>query len=102
MAFTVGLIGFYECNHMPFGLVDAPATFQMLMETCLCDLQLNWCLLFLNNIIVFLKTPKDHLVQLRAVFQNLKEAGLKMKPSKCDFLHKSLAYLGHKVSESGI
>ena len=46
--------------------------------------------------------PKDHLVQLRVVFEKLKEAGLKLKPSKCEFLKKSLTYLGHRISERGI
>ena len=46
--------------------------------------------------------PKDQLVQLRAVFQKLKEAGLKFKPGKCEFFKKSLTYLGHKLSEKGI
>ena len=46
--------------------------------------------------------PKDHLVQLRAVFQKLKEVGLKLKPSKCKPLKKSLMHLGDKISESGI
>ena len=58
MAFTVGLLGFYECNYMPFGLVNAAATFLRLMETCLHDLQLNLCLIYLKNIIVFSKDAK--------------------------------------------
>ena len=86
MAFTVSLLGFYKCDSMPFRLVNAPATFQRLTETCLGDFQLNWCLIYLNDIIRFSKTPKDHLVQLRAVFQKLKEVGLKLKPSKCKLL----------------
>ena len=98
-AFTVGLLGFYECDCMPFRLVNAPATLQRLMETCLGDLQLNWCLFYLNDIIVFSETPKDHLVQLRVVKQKLKDVGVKVKPSKCQFLKKSLMYLGHKISE---
>ena len=86
---------------MPFGLVIAPATFQRLMETCLCDLQLNWCLVYLNDF-VFSEMPRDHLVQLRAVFLKLKEAGLKLKHSKCGIFKKSLTYLGHTISEGGI
>ena len=68
MAFTIGLLGFYKCDHMPFRPVSAPATFHRLMKTCLCDLQLNWCLICLDNIIVFLKMPKDCLVWFTAVF----------------------------------
>ena len=75
MAFMVDPVGFYKCDHMPFGLSNAPAKFQRLMDTCLGDLQLNWFLIYLNDIIVFLKMPKDHLVQLRVVFKKLKEAG---------------------------
>ena len=72
------------------------------METCLGDLQVNWCLIYLDDIIIFLKMPKDQLVQLRVVFKKVKEAGLKLKPSKCEFLKKSLTYLGHIISEEGI
>ena len=79
---------------MPFGLVNAPATFQRLMEACLGDLQLIWCLIYLDSIFGFSKTPNDHLIQLRAVFQKLKEVGLKLKPSKCDFLKKITHVLG--------
>ena len=102
MAFTIGLLGSYECDCMPFGQMNAPATFQRLMETCLGDLQLNWCLIYLNDVIVFLKMPKDHLIWLRAVFKKLKEAGLKLKPSKYEFFKKSLTYLGPKMLEGGI
>ena len=49
--FTVGPLGFYECKRMPFGLTNAPATFQRLMETCLGDLNLHWCIIYLDDII---------------------------------------------------
>ena len=102
IAFTVGPLGFWECDCMSFRLLNSPATFQRLMETCLGDLQLNWYLIYLDDIIEFAKTPKDHLVWLRAIFWKLEEAGLKLKPSKCEFFKKSLTYLGHKISEKGI
>ena len=101
-AFMVGLLGFYGCDCIPFRLVNAPSTFQRLLETCLGDCQPNWCLIYLNDIIVFSKMPKDHLVELRAVFKKLTEAGLKLKPSKCEFFKKSLPYLGHRISEGHI
>ena len=84
-AFTEGLLGFYKCDHMPLRLVNGPAIFQKLMETCFGYLHFIWCLIYLHDIIVFSITPKDHLVQLRAVFQKFKEAGLKLKPKKCNF-----------------
>ena len=49
-AFLIGLLGSYKCDHMTFGLVNFPATFQQLMESCLGDLQLNWCLKYLMTL----------------------------------------------------
>ena len=54
-AFTVGPLGCYECVWMPFGLTNAPATFQHLMESCLGDLHLKWCTIYLDDIIIFQK-----------------------------------------------
>ena len=72
-----------------------------LMEICLGKLELNCCLIYLNDIIVFSKTVKGYLTQLRAVFQKLKEVGLKLKLRKHGFLKKSLAFLEHKISWKG-
>ena len=85
MAFTDSQVGFYECDHMSFNLVNAPATFQMLMVTCLCELQHKWCFLYLNHIIALSKHQRNILPWLRAVFWKLKEVGLKLKPSKWIF-----------------
>ena len=60
-AFTVEPLGFYECKRMPFGLTNAPATFQRLMGSCLGGLHLNWCIIYLDDIIGFSKTPKEIL-----------------------------------------
>ena len=84
-AFTVGPLGFYECVQMPFGLTNAPATFQCLMESCLGDLHLKWCIIYLDNIIVFSETPEEHIQRLRGVFEKLSAARLQLKPSKCEF-----------------
>ena len=100
-AFTVGPLGFYNCERMPFGLTNAPATFQRLMESCLGDLHLNWCIIYLDDIIVFSKTPKEHIERLRGVFTKLVAAGLKLKPRKCEFFKSKIAYLGHIVSSKG-
>ena len=101
-AFTVGPLGFYECERMPFGLTNAPATFQRLMESCLGDLHLNWCIIYLDDVIVFLKTPKEHIDRLCGVFHKLFLAGLKLKLKKCEFFKSKIAYLGHIVSAKGI
>ena len=101
-AFTVGPLGFYECVRMPFGLTNAPATFQRLMESCLGELHLDWCIIYLDDIIIFSKTPDDHITRLEGVLEKLAKAGLKLKPSKCEFFRSSLKYLGHIVSKDGI
>ena len=60
-AFTIGPLGFYECVKMPYRLMNAPATFQRLMETCLGDLHLNWCIIYLDDVVIFSRTPEEHL-----------------------------------------
>ena len=62
--FKVGPLGFYECERMPFGLTNGPATFQCLMENCLAKLHLSWCIIYLDDIIVFSKAPEEHLKRL--------------------------------------
>ena len=99
---TVGSLGFYECERMSFGLTNAPATFQTRMESCFGKLHLNWCILYLDNIIVFSITPAGYLKRLRGVFERLAKAGLKLKPSKCKFFKMKIAYLGHIVLAKGI
>ena len=61
---------------MPLGLTSAPAKFQHLMESCLGHMHLKWCLIYLDDIIVFSKTPKEHIQRLKGVFEKLSAAGL--------------------------
>ena len=102
IAFTVGSLCFYECKHMPFGLANAPVTFQHLMQSCLGNLHLWYCIIYLDDVIVFSKTLEEHVFRLRAVFEKLKQVGLKLKPSKCKCFRQELTYLGHVVSKDGI
>ena len=60
-AFTVGPLGFFECVRMPFGLTNTPTTFQRLMESCLEELHLQYCMIYFDDIIVFSKNPADHI-----------------------------------------
>ena len=101
-AFQVGGLGFYEFNRMPFGLCNAPASFQRLMERCMGELNLRDCLIYLDDVIIFSSTFEEHLERLDAVFSRLKQHNLKLKPSKCEFLKSEVTYLGHVVSEAGI
>ena len=93
--FRVGPLGFYECIQMPFRLTNVPTTFQRLMESCLGDLHLHWCLIYLDDVIIFSKTPADHVSYLRGIFEKLSQAGL--KPSKCGFFQTRISYLEHVV-----
>ena len=83
-AFTVGPLRFYESECMPSGLTNAPATFQWSMQSCLGNLHLCSCIIYLDNVIVFSKMLEEHLLRLRAVFEKLNQAGLKLKPLKCE------------------
>ena len=94
--------GLYEFKVMPFGLTNAPATFQRLMDSVLAGLQWKSCLVYLDDIIICGKTFEEHLFNLRAVFECLKQAGLKLQPTKCAFARKKVEFLGHIVSEDGI
>ena len=87
---------------MPFGASNAPATFQRLIENCLGDLNLRWCVVYLDDIIVYGKSPEEILERLGAVFEKLRKAGLKLKPSKCAFFKEQIQFLGHIVSKEGI
>ena len=84
--------GHFEFNVMPFGLTNAPATFQRLMECVFSGLVGEQCLIYLDDIIVFSSTFKDHLVRLSGVFQALNDADLQLKPSKCHFSFREVCY----------
>ena len=75
--------GLYEFTVMPFGLCNAPATFQRLMETVLSGLARDKCFIYLDDVLVVGKTFEEHANNLREVLTRLREAGLRLKPSKC-------------------
>ena len=102
MAFTVGSLGIYEFLQMPFGLCNAPATFQRLMQNCLGELNLTYALMYLDNVVVFSDTKEEHLKRPRAVLEHFQEHGLKQKPSKCNFFLTEISYLGHQLSAAGM
>ena len=87
---------------MPVVLTNAPSTFQRVLEQCMGDLHLKKCLLFIDDIVVFSKTPEEHFQHLREVLGRLRMGGMKLKPSKCHFLRHSVNYLGHVISEQGV
>ena len=72
------------------------------MEACSGDLQLNWCIIYLDDIISFATIQKEHLKRWWAVLTKLWEAGLKLKPEKYEFFEVEIVYLSHVVSEVGV
>ena len=101
-AFTLGSMDLFECDRMPFGLCNAPATFQRLMQNCLSELNLTYCLIYLDDVIMYSKDPEQHLARMRVVFECLWEHGLKLKPSKCDLFKYKILYLAHHISKDGV
>ncbi|GBM42500.1 Retrovirus-related Pol polyprotein from transposon 297 [Araneus ventricosus] len=87
---------------MPFGLCNAPATFERLTETVLSGLSSDTCLVYLDDIIIVGRTFEEHLNNLRKVFQRLQKANLKLNRKKCRFFQREVAYLGHIISEEGV
>ena len=94
--------GLYHFNTMPFGLVNAPATFERLMETVLRGLQWEECLVYIDDIICFGTTVEMCLTRLEHIFDRLQNAGLKLRSDKCHFFQKEVLFLGHIVSNNGI
>lgn len=92
----------YQFKRMPFGLVNAPATFQMVMNMILKGLTWKHCLVYIDDIIVWSDNFDNHLKHLDLVFQRLRKANLTLKPLKCSFAKAEVTYLGHIISKIGI
>ena len=87
---------------MLFGLCNTPATFQRLMQNTLGELNLTYCIIYLDDVIVFRCTEEEHLECLRVVFEHFREFNLKLKPSKCNLLQLEIIYLVHHISKEGM
>ena len=103
---TITHQGLYEFKVMPFGLRNAPAVFQRLMQCVLAGLNPpegpDFVSVYLDDVIVFSRTLDDHLHHLSLVIECLAKAGLKLKPSKCHFISPKVQYLGHLLTPEGI
>ena len=98
----VSKYGLFEFTTMPFGLCNAPATFQRLMEVALSGLQWTSCLIYLDDVLIFGRSFDEHMARLRLVLQRIADANLKFKPKKCHFLEGKVVFLGHVVSKEGL
>lgn len=96
------LSGHYEWQRMPFGLKNAPATFQRMMNEVLKDFVGKICYVYLDDIIVFSTSLEEHINSLKKIFEQLQRVNLKVSLNKCDFLKKESEFLGHVVTQDGI
>lgn len=100
-AFSVNS-GKYEFTRMPFGLKNAPATFQRVMDCILREFLGKCCFVYMDDLIIFSSSLDEHRKDLMKILKTLKEANLKIQIDKCEFFKKEVHYLGHTVSEEGV
>ena len=87
---------------MPFGLCNAPSTFQRTMNSLFFELLDDCVVVYIDDILIFSKTVKQHYKDLAKVFSILEKNNLHLKESKCSLFLESVEFLGHKVSSKGI
>lgn len=92
--------GHYEYIRMPFGLKNAPATFQRVMDN-VEKLQGKICLVYMDDIIIFSTSLQEHISNLKSVFKKLRENNLKIQLDKSEFLCKSVEFIGHVITTDG-
>ncbi|XP_011868563.1 PREDICTED: uncharacterized protein LOC105562377 [Vollenhovia emeryi] len=94
--------GHYQFKRMPFGLKNAPATFQRLMDNVLSGLQGNELFVYMDDIVLYAKSLREHEIKFQRLVQRLRSANLKLQPDKCKFLCKEVCYLGHIIGSHGV
>ena len=94
--------GHFEYNRMPFGLRNAPSSFQRMMDGVLRGLKPSQCLVYLDDVIIFGASIEEHAERLRNVFERLREAKLSLKFEKCHFAKERVKYLGHVIDGKGV
>lgn len=94
--------GHYEFKRMPFGLKNAPSTFQRVMNNVLRGLQNEICFVYIDDIIIFSTSLEEHLDSLRSVFNRLRKNNFKIQLDKTEFLRKEVQFLGHIITPDGV
>lgn len=94
--------GLFQWKVMPFGLKNAPSTFQRCMDTLFSDYKFKFLMVYLDDIIIFSKSLEDHMNHLKLVFERIREANMFLKLSKCKFIQTKVNYLGHVITKDGI
>ena len=94
--------GHFKFKRMPFGLKNAPATFQCLMNSVLSGLQEAELFVYLNDIVIYSRSLHEHEIKFNNLMERLKQARLRLQPDKCEFLRHEVSYLGHIISADGV
>lgn len=94
--------GLYEYVRMPFGLKNAPSTFQRVMDNILKEHLNRCCFVYMDDVIIFSKSLNEHMQHLRLIMKKLREYNLKVQLDKTEFLRKEVAFLGHVITPEGI
>ena len=92
----------FRFKKMSFGLCNASVTFQRLMDIVMAGLNFEICLIYLDDIIMFSQSLRKHLERLRTLFERLRQANLKLKPSKCHLMQRRVTFLSFVLSEDGV
>jgi transposase InsO family protein len=101
-AFTVGPLGFFQFTRLPFGLCNAPATFQRLMGRAMGDIHMKECFCYIDDVIVPSSGFEQQLERLEHTLQKIRQNGLKLNPAKCLLFCRQVKYCGHVVSAAGV
>lgn len=94
--------GHYEYVRMPFGLKNAPSTFQRVMDNILREYLYKFCFVYMDDVVIFSKSLHDHLIHIKQIFSKFREFNLKVQLDKSEFLCKEVAFLGHIITPEGI
>lgn len=100
-AFTIGN-GHYEYVRMPFGLKNAPSTFQRVMDNVLREHLHRICFVYMDDIVIFSKSLQEHQQHIKLIFDKLRQYNLKVQLDKSEFACKTVKFLGHVITDKGI
>jgi hypothetical protein len=92
----------YEFEGIPFGLKNAPETYQQLMDRTLIGLQGNEVFVYLDDIFIYSSSVRGHEIKFREITNRLRAENLKLELDKCEFLRKEVCYIGHMVSADSV